>query len=147
MENLFYEPIQIFDTTLRDGLQACELNLFPYERLEIAKDLVTLGVDIIEAGFASSSPGNFRAVNLIAQELGRDATICSLTRADHEEIEEAARAIEPAEKKRIHTFIATSDIHIEKKLTSTREKVMEKAVSAIEKARQYVDEVQFSLED
>ncbi|MGM5488275.1 MAG: 2-isopropylmalate synthase [Nanobdellota archaeon] len=148
-ESLCYKPekVQIFDTTLRDGLQACQLNVFPYERLEIAKDLVELGVDVIEAGFATSSPGNYRTVKLIAKELGTNATICSLAKTDHKDIEDAARALEPAGHKRIHTFIATSDIHIEHKLRSTREAVLEKTVSAVEKAKQYTDDVEFSLED
>lgn len=143
------ERIIIFDTTLRDGEQASGFHMFPEEKLEIAKQLARLGVDVIEAGFAVSSPGDFEAIQKIASEVGTEngPIICSLARAVEQDIETAARALDRAKKKRIHTFIATSDIHIDGKFRKTREWVVEKAVNAIKKAREYVDDVEFSCED
>jgi len=139
----------IFDTTLRDGEQSSGFHMLPEEKLQIAKQLSKLGVDIIEAGFAISSPGDFESINQIAKEVGTPdgPIICSLARAVEEDVEAAAKAIEPAHKKRIHTFIATSQIHIEGKFKKTKEWVIEQAVKAIKKAKTYVDDVQFSCED
>ena len=141
--------IIIFDTTLRDGEQASGFHMFPDEKIQIAKQLAKLGVDVIEAGFAASSSGDFQAIYDIAKEVGtKDGPIiCSLARAVEGDIDAAARALEPAVKKRIHTFIATSDIHITEKLKKTREWVLEQTISAVKKARSYVEDVEFSCED
>ena len=143
------ERIIIFDTTLRDGEQASGFHMFPEEKLEIAKQLARLGVDVIEAGFAVSSPGDFEAIQKIASEVGTEngPIICSLARAVDGDIETAARALDKAKRKRIHTFIATSDIHIDGKFRKTREWVIEQATRAIKKAREYVEDVEFSCED
>lgn len=140
------DKVFIFDTTLRDGEQSPGATLNIQEKLEIAKQLVKLGVDIIEAGFPFSSPGDFEAVKLISKEV-QGPTICGLSRARKEDIDKAAAALEPAKKKRIHTFIATSDIHIEHKLKSTREKVLKTAAEMVRYAKGFTDNVEFSPED
>lgn len=141
--------IIIFDTTLRDGDQASGFHFLKDEKLLVARQLARLGVDVIEAGFASSSPGDYESVYLIAKEIGKagNPTICSLARAKDSDIEIAARALEPAYKPRIHTFIATSDIHIEDKFKKSRQWVIDTAANAIRKARGYVYDVEFSTED
>ncbi|MBR9704318.1 2-isopropylmalate synthase [Candidatus Pacearchaeota archaeon] len=143
------DKIIFFDTTLRDGEQASGFHLLKDEKLKIAKALANLGVDIIEAGFAVSSPGDFESIQMIAKEVGTPdgPIICSLARAVEKDIEQAAKAIEQAHKKRIHTFIATSDEHIKEKFKKTREWVIEKAVNAVKKAKTYTDDVEFSCED
>lgn len=144
MENK--DRVYIFDTTLRDGEQSPGATLNIQEKLEIAKQLAKLGVDIIEAGFPFSSPGDFEAVNLICKEV-QGPTICGLARARKEDIEKAASALEPAKKKRIHTFIATSDIHMEHKLKMTRDKVIQTAVEMVSLAKKFTPDVEFSPED
>lgn len=138
--------IKIFDTTLRDGEQSPGASMNVDEKLQVARQLVKLGVDIIEAGFPIASPGDFEAVKRIATEI-KGATIAGLARARNEDIERAAEALKPAESKRIHTFIATSDIHLQFKLRMSRDAVIEAAISAVKKARQYTDDVEFSAED
>lgn len=138
--------IKIFDTTLRDGEQSPGASMNVDEKLQVAKQLVRLGVDVIEAGFPIASPGDFEAVNRIAREI-KGATIAGLARARDEDIERAGEAVRPAESGRIHTFIATSDIHLQYKLKMTRDAVLEAAVRAVKKARQYTDDVEFSAED
>lgn len=140
------EKIIIFDTTLRDGEQSPGASLNTKEKLEIAKQLARLGVDVIEAGFPISSPGDFEAVNLIAKKV-KGPIICGLARATTADITRCAEALKPARKRRIHTFIATSDIHIEKKLRKTREEVIDLAVKAVKLAKNYTDDVEFSCED
>ncbi len=144
MENK--DRVYIFDTTLRDGEQSPGATLNVQEKLEAAKQLAKLGVDIIEAGFPFSSPGDFEAVNLIAREV-QGPTICALARARKEDIEKAAQSLEPAKKKRIHTFIATSDIHMEYKLKMSREKVIKTAVEMVSFAKSFTNDVEFSPED
>ena len=141
--------IIVFDTTLRDGEQASGFHMFSEEKLEIAKQLAKLGVDVIEAGFAASSPGDFEAINKIAKEVGTEGgpIICSLARTVDADIEQAGKALKPAFKKRIHTFIGTSDIHISGKFGKDKSWVIEQAVNAISKAKQYTDDVEFSCED
>ncbi len=141
--------IIIFDTTLRDGEQASGFHLLKEEKLVIAKQLAKLGVDVIEAGFAASSPGDFESINEIARVVGtKDGpVICALARAVESDIDSAGKTLEPAYKKRIHTFIATSDIHIEGKFKKSREWVIETAVNAIKKALTYTNDVEFSCED
>lgn len=138
--------IRFFDTTLRDGEQSPGVNLNSGEKLEIAKQLARLGIDIIEAGFPVASPGDLRGVQQIAREV-QGPVIAALARANKLDIEKAAEAIEPAEKGRIHTFIATSDIHMRHKLRKTPDEVVEMAVDAVRYAKQFVDDVEFSAED
>ena len=138
--------IRIFDTTLRDGEQSpgCSMNL--QEKLTLARQLERLGVDIIEAGFAIASEGDFEAVRAIATEL-KTATVASLARTANDDVDRAGQAIEPAAHGRIHTFIATSDIHLEHKLRMGREQVLEEVDRAVRRARQFTDDVEFSAED
>jgi 2-isopropylmalate synthase len=138
--------IKIFDTTLRDGEQSPGASMNVDEKIQVARQLKKLGVDIIEAGFPIASPGDFEAVNRIAKEV-KGIVVAGLCRARDEDIERAAEALAPAEQKRIHTFIATSDIHLKYKLRMNREQVIEAAVKAVKKAKQYTDDVEFSAED
>ncbi|MGM0532293.1 MAG: 2-isopropylmalate synthase [Bacteroidota bacterium] len=140
------EYVQIFDTTLRDGEQVpgCQLNTV--EKVEIAQALEALGVDIIEAGFPVSSPGDFKSVSEVCKNV-KKPTICGLTRAIDKDIEVAADALKHAEKPRIQTGIGTSFYHINYKLNSTREKIIERAVHAIKYAKKFVEDVQFYAED
>ncbi|MFA5352983.1 MAG: 2-isopropylmalate synthase [Thermodesulfovibrionales bacterium] len=138
--------IRIFDTTLRDGEQSPGASMNVDEKIQVARQLVRLGVDIIEAGFPIASPGDFEAVHRIATEI-KGSTIAGLCRARFEDIDRAAEALKPAESKRIHTFLATSDIHLKHKLRMSREQVLEGAVAAVKRARQYTDDVEFSAED
>ncbi|MDO4248287.1 MAG: 2-isopropylmalate synthase [Neisseria sp.] len=138
--------ITIFDTTLRDGEQSPGAAMTKEEKLRIARQLEKLGVDVIEAGFAAASPGDFEAVNEIAKTLTR-ATVCTLARAVENDIRKAGEALAPAAKRRIHTFIATSPIHMEHKLKMKPAKVVEAAVKAVKIAREYTDDVEFSCED
>lgn len=138
--------IWIFDTTLRDGEQSPGGTMTVDEKLEVADALVNLGVDIIEAGFPAASPGDFEAVKLIAERV-KGATVAGLARANANDIEQCARAIESAERPRIHTFIATSDIHCKHKLRLTREEVLERVGEMVRLARSFVDDVEFSAED
>lgn len=138
--------IKIFDTTLRDGEQSPGASMNVNEKIQVAKQLKKLGVDIIEAGFPIASLGDFEAVKRIAQEI-KGVAIAGLCRAREEDIERAAEALKSAEQKRIHTFIATSDIHLKYKLRMDRQQVIDAAVRAVKKARQYTDDVEFSAED
>jgi len=141
--------ISIFDTTLRDGDQSPGFQFFPSEKLIMARQLAKLGVDVIEAGFAGSSRGDYEAIRKIAEEIGtKDGpVICSLCRTVEKDIESAAKAVENAYKPRIHTFIATSDVHIEKKFKKDRAWVLETAQKSVTLAKKYVDEVEFCCED
>ena len=136
----------IFDTTLRDGEQSPGASMTKDEKIRVARQLERMRVDVIEAGFAAASPGDFDAINVIAQAV-RESTVCSLARANENDIRRAGEAIKPAPRKRVHTFIATSPIHMEKKLRMTPDQVVEQAVKAIGWARQYTDDVEFSAED
>jgi len=138
--------IKIFDTTLRDGKQSPGASMNVDEKLQVARQLMRLGVDIIEAGFPVASPGDFEAVKRIAQEI-KGVTIAALARAIDKDIEVAAEALKPSPQRRIHTFIATSDIHLQYKLRMSREEVIESARNAVKKARRYTDDVEFSAED
>ncbi|MFM7425516.1 MAG: 2-isopropylmalate synthase [Elainella sp.] len=143
------DRIIIFDTTLRDGEQSPGATLNVEEKLTIARQLARLGVDIIEAGFPFASPGDFEAVSKIAQQVGtpEGPTICGLARATKADIETAAKALSAAAKPRIHTFIATSDIHLEYKLKKSRAEVLEIAPEMVAYAKSFVDDVEFSPED
>ena len=136
----------IFDTTLRDGEQVPGSQLNTVEKIQVAKQLEALGVDVIEAGFPISSPGDFNSVVEISKAVTWP-TICALTRAIERDIDVAAQALRFAKRKRIHTGIGTSDAHIRYKFNTSREEIIERAVSAVRYARRYVDDVEFYAED
>ncbi|NVK55674.1 MAG: 2-isopropylmalate synthase [Alteromonadaceae bacterium] len=138
--------VKIFDTTLRDGEQALPASLSAKEKLQIALALERLGVDIIEAGFPVSSPGDFKSVQMIAREI-KNSTIAGLSRALPADIDACGEALKVADQFRIHTFIATSDIHVSSKLKKSQDDVVEMAVAAVKRARGYTDDVEFSCED
>ncbi len=138
--------IHIFDTTLRDGEQVPGCKLNTREKLELALQLEVLGVDIIEAGFPISSPGDFASVETIAKAV-KNATVCGLSRAVQKDIETAAAALKHAARPRIHTGIGTSDSHIKAKFNATREEILERAVQAVKWARNFTDDVEFYAED
>ncbi len=138
--------VRIFDTTLRDGEQSPGISLNRQEKLEIAHQLARLGVDVIEAGFPITSPGDFESVQAIAREV-EGPIICGLARTSKQDIEAAWNAVRDAARPRIHTFIATSDIHIERKLQTTREDVKGQVRAAVAQARECTDDVEFSPED
>ena len=140
------EIIKIFDTTLRDGEQSPGASMNTEEKIQIAIQLEKLGVDIIEAGFAAASPGDFDAISKIAQRV-TNSTVCSLARALDSDIKAAGEAVAEAKMKRIHTFIATSFIHMEYKLKMTPDEVIKRAVRAVTYAKEFVDDVEFSCED
>ncbi len=141
MDKLF-----IFDTTLRDGEQVpgCQLNTI--EKIEVAKALESLGVDVIEAGFPVSSPGDFNSVVEISKAVTWP-TICALTRAVEKDIQVAAEALKYAKKKRIHTGIGTSEYHIKYKFNSNQDEIVERAIAAVKYAKRFVEDVEFYAED
>lgn len=140
------KQIKIFDTTLRDGEQTPGVNLNLQEKLEIARQLAKLGVDIIEAGFAISSPGDFEAVKAVAENV-KNVSVASLCRAVEKDIDRAYEALKSAEDPRLHVFIATSDIHMKYKLKMTEDEVLERAVAMVKYAKKYCNNVEFSAED
>jgi len=140
------DRVIVFDTTLRDGEQSPGATLTAEEKLEVADALVALKVDVIEAGFPSASPGDFEAVQAIARR-AKDVTVAGLARCNRGDIERAAQAVRPAKNPRIHTFIATSDIHLTHKLRMTREQVIERVQDCVTFARSFVEDVEFSCED
>lgn len=140
------DKLIIFDTTLRDGEQSPGASMTKDEKIRIAKQLERLKVDVIEAGFAAASPGDFEAIKAIAATI-KDSTICSLSRANDRDIARAAEALQTAQRKRIHTFIATSPLHMEKKLRMSPDQVLEQAIQAVRFARNFTDDVEFSPED
>ncbi len=140
------DKLIIFDTTLRDGEQSPGASMNREEKVRIAKALERLKVDVIEAGFPAASPGDFDSVQAVARAV-RDSVVCGLARALDADIEKAGLALKGASRARIHTFIATSPIHMQKKLRMPPDQVIEHAVKAVKKARQYTDNVEFSPED
>ena len=140
------ELVQIFDTTLRDGEQVPGCKLDTQNKLIIAERLDELGVDVLEAGFPISSPGDFDSVVKISQ-LIKKSRVCGLTRAVKKDIEVAADALKEAKKPRIHTGIGTSDSHIKYKFNSDRESILERAVAAVSYAKSFVEDVEFYAED
>ncbi len=140
------EKIIIFDTTLRDGEQSPGYSMNTAEKLHFASQLEKLRVDAIEAGFPSSSDGDFQAVQMIAKKV-RNVEVAALARTSKEDIDAAWGAIKEAAHPRLHLFIATSDIHLQHKLKLTREQVISRAVEAIKYAKQFTDNVEFSAED
>ena len=145
---MLHDPnhLYIFDTTLRDGEQVPGCQLTTPEKIEIARDLETLGVDIIEAGFPVSSPGDFQSVVELSKAVD-NVIICALTRANENDINVAAEALKYAKRPRIHTGIGASDMHIKYKFNSTREEILERAVAAVRHAKSYVEDVEFYAED
>src|SRR3989338_8577667 len=138
--------IKIFDTTLRDGEQSPGASMNVEEKVQVARQLARLGVDIIEAGFAISSPGDFEAIKTIGAEV-EGPIICSLARAKEEDIKRAWEAVKDAPKKRIHTFHSTSDIHIKYQFKVSREEALKRSVEMVKLARSFVDDVEFSPMD
>ncbi|WP_140937351.1 2-isopropylmalate synthase [Sphingobacterium lumbrici] len=145
---MLHDPnhLYIFDTTLRDGEQVPGCQLTTTEKVEIAKDLERLGVDIIEAGFPVSSPGDFQSVVELSKAVD-NVIICALTRANKNDIDVAADALKYAKRPRIHTGIGSSDMHIHYKFNSTREEILERAIAAVKHAKSYVEDVEFYAED
>ncbi|MFZ7135942.1 2-isopropylmalate synthase [Avibacterium avium] len=140
------DQVIIFDTTLRDGEQALKASLTVKEKLQIAFALERLGVDVMEVGFPVSSAGDFESVRTIAENI-KNSRVCALSRAVDKDIDMAAEALKVAEAFRIHTFIATSALHVEAKLRRTFDDVVEMAINAVKRARRYTDDVEFSCED
>jgi 2-isopropylmalate synthase len=138
--------VLVFDTTLRDGEQSPGVRLSMSEKIEIGRQLVSLGVDIIEAGFPISSPGDFESVQTLSREL-RGVQICGLTRAREKDIEVAAEALKGAENPRIHTGLGVSQNHLEHKLRMTKEQALETGVKAVKTARKYTDNIEYFMED
>ncbi len=138
--------VHIFDTTLRDGEQSPGCSMTVGEKLRMARELVELGVDTLEAGFPIASEGDFEAVDTISREFP-SVQVAALARACQLDVDRAIRALDKAKNPRLHTFIATSDIHLKFKLKKTRQQVIEEAVAAVEQARRHVDNVEFSAED
>jgi 2-isopropylmalate synthase len=140
------ERVYIFDTTLRDGEQSPGCSMTVPEKLKMASKLVDLGVDILEAGFPIASDGDFEAVGAVAREFPW-VSVAALARSNRLDVERAAQSLKHARRPRIHTFIATSDIHLKYKLKKSRQQVLDEAVAAVTLARSYVDDVEFSAED
>lgn len=138
--------VYLFDTTLRDGEQSPGVSLNVAEKVQIARQLARLGIDIIEAGFPISSPGDFESVRAIAHEV-KGVTVAGLSRANFKDIDRAWEAVRGAEQARIHTFISTSDIHLEHQLRMTRDQVLEAAIAAVKRAKTYTEDVEFSAMD
>lgn len=141
------DTITIFDTTLRDGEQSPGCSMMTDEKMQVARALVELGVDVIEAGFPIASPGDFEAVQRIAREFGSQSTICGLCRCRVEDIDRAKEALEDAENRRLHVFLATSAIHREHKLKMDKDQIVERAVEMVKRAADFTDNVEFSPED
>ncbi len=140
------EKLAIFDTTLRDGEQSPGASMTRDEKVRIAKSLERMKVDVIEAGFPMASPGDFSSVQAVATTI-KDSTVCGLARALYRDIDRVGEALQPAQSARIHTFIATSPIHMQRKLRMTESQVVEQATAAVKRARKYTDDVEFSPED
>ncbi|MEX2425485.1 MAG: 2-isopropylmalate synthase [Thermomicrobiaceae bacterium] len=140
------DHVYIFDTTMRDGEQSPGATMTAQEKLEVARQLARMGVDVMEAGFPAASPGDFDAVRNIAESV-KGTTVCGLARTNEKDIDAAYDAIKVAESARIHTFIATSPVHMEFKLKRTPDQVVEQAVNAVRRAKSYVSDVEFSAED
>src|SRR6516165_1503470 len=138
--------VRIFDTTLRDGEQSPGASMNMAEKLELARALAGLGVDVIEAGFPIASQGDFEAVRAIATEVA-GATVCGLARCNDRDIDRAAEALKYAQAPRVHVFLATSAIHREHKLKMTRAEVIERAVESVRRAKAFTPDVEFSPED
>lgn len=145
-EHWMNDRVMIFDTTLRDGEQSPGVRLAMDQKLEIAHALADIGVDIIEAGFPISSPGDFESVNTLAREI-KGVTICGLTRAREKDIEVAAEALAPAESRRIHTGLGVSENHLQHKLRMSEDQALEVGVNAVKHARKFTDDIEYFMED
>ncbi|MDQ7949122.1 MAG: 2-isopropylmalate synthase, partial [Pedobacter sp.] len=145
---MLHDPnkVYVFDTTLRDGEQVPGCQLTTPEKIEIAKELESLGVDIIEAGFPISSPGDFQSVVELSKAVSQPI-ICALTRANKGDIDSAVAALQHAKRPRIHTGIGSSDMHIKHKFNSTREEILARAVDAVKYAKKFVEDIEFYAED
>lgn len=145
---MLHDPnrVYVFDTTLRDGEQVPGCQLTTPEKIEIARELEALGVDIIEAGFPISSPGDFQSVVEISKAV-KEPVVCALTRANKGDIDAAAESLKYAKRPRIHTGIGSSDMHIKHKFNSTREEILERAVDAVKYAKKFVEDIEFYAED
>src|SRR6202789_2518534 len=141
-----HNQIVFFDTTLRDGEQSPGCTMHHDEKLRMAHQLMNLGVDVLEAGFAIASDGDFNAVRAVAREV-KGTRVASLARCKREDIEAAARAVEPAHSNRIHVFLASSDLHLEAKLKITRAQALDSVAESVRLARTFVEDVEFSTED
>ncbi|MBI3978094.1 MAG: 2-isopropylmalate synthase, partial [Chloroflexi bacterium] len=146
MTSVVGNRVIIFDTTLRDGEQSPGFTLNQSEKIELADQLVRLGVDVMEAGFPISSPGDFESVRLIAQRV-KGTVVAGLARAMSQDIDRAWEAVQHAENPRIHVFLATSDIHLKHKLRKTREEALEMVKAGVARAKGYLSDVEFSPED
>src|SRR6185503_13929948 len=146
LETPMKDSLIIFDTTMRDGEQSPGAAMTRDEKVRIGKQLERLRVDVIEAGFAASSPGDFEAIRAVVAAV-KDSTVCSLARANDNDVKKAGEAIKGANSGRVHTFIATSPIHMQHKLRMQPDAVLEAAVRAVKLAREYTDDVEFSAED
>src|SRR5258708_22658658 len=140
------DRVWIFDTTLRDGEQSPGCSMTVPEKLRLAAKLVELGVDIMEAGFPIASEGDFRAVDAISREFPW-VSVAALARCNKGDVDRAAEALKNAKRPRIHTFLATSDIHLKYKLRKSRQQVLDESTAAVTQARHFVDEVEFSAEE
>ena len=145
-DSMHSSHVRIFDTTLRDGEQSPGASMTVEQKVVIARQLEKLGVDVIEAGFAASSDGDFESVRRVCKEVKRPRVL-SLARSQEGDIERALKAVEHAVNPGIHIFIATSDIHLEHKLRMSREQVLEAAVKAVSYAKKHIDYIEFSAED
>src|SRR5262245_25768854 len=139
--------IVVFDTTLRDGEQSPGFSMNVAEKVTLAEQLAQLGVDVIEAGFPVASNQDFEAVREVARVVNGRAAVAGLCRTKQQDLDRAGEALQGAGRPRIHTFIATSDLHLQHKLKMSREEVLEAAVAAVRHARKYTDDVEFSAED
>ena len=140
------DNVQIFDTTLRDGEQSPGFSMNREEKLQLARQIEELGVDVIEAGFPIASPGDLDATRAVAAEI-KHCRVAALARARQEDVEAALRGLEPAAKPRLHVFLATSDLHLKYKLRTTREQALEQITKMVRFGRQHCEEVEFSAED
>ena len=140
------DTLQIFDTTLRDGEQSPGFSMNRDEKLQLARQIESLGVDVLEAGFPIASPGDLDATRAVAAEIKR-CRVAALARARQEDVDAALRGLEPAAKPRLHLFLATSDLHLKYKLRMTREQALDQIVKMVRFGREHCDEVEFSAED
>ena len=140
------ETVQIFDTTLRDGEQSPGFSMNRDEKLQLARQIEELGVDVLEAGFPIASPGDLDATRAVAAEI-KHCRVAALARARQEDVDAALRGLEPAAKPRLHTFLATSDLHLKHKLRISRDEALDRMTEMVRFGRQHCDEVEFSAED
>src|SRR5580700_6035597 len=146
MKGADMDILQIFDTTLRDGEQSPGFSMNREEKLQLARQIEQLGVDVLEAGFPIASPGDLEATRAVAAEI-KHCRVAALARAVQEDVDAALRGLEPAAKPRLHVFLATSDLHLKHKLRATREEALERITKMVRFGRQHCDEVEFSAED